>query len=86
MLIRLPFREEFDFVCSIGTSCATSSAVAEGTGEVTGTVICSGTLVGRGFAVALVAVVVLDRGREGDRVVGRDGPATSASCSGSRLE
>ena len=81
MLMRLPLREEFDLVCSMGTTCATRPAVATGTGPATGTVIGSGAFLGRGLAVALVAIVVLDKGREGILVVGREGPATVASRS-----
>ncbi len=84
MLNDLPFLEDVDFVGSMGSSCATSSAVA--VGPVLGTVICSGALFERVLLEAGIGEVVPDKGREGDLVIGRDGPATGASGSCSRLE
>lgn len=81
ILMRLPLREGFDRVASIGTTCATSSAVAAGAGAAIGTAIGSGAFLGRGLTVAFVAVVVLDKGREGDLVIGREGPAMLPSSS-----
>ena len=84
--MRFPLREGLDLPDSIGTTCATISAVAEETGGGAGTAMCSGTFLLRGLTVVLVVVVVLDNGRDGERVVGRDGPATFPSPSCSRLE
>ena len=78
-LMRLPLREGFDRVASTGMICPTSSAVVAGAGAATGTAIGSGAFLGRGLVVALVAVVVLDKGRDGDLVNGREGPATAPS-------
>lgn len=78
-----PFLEDVDLVGSMGRSCATSSAVA--VGPVLGTVICSG-LFERVLLEVGMGDVVPDKGREGDLVIGREGPATGASMSGSRLE
>lgn len=79
----LPFLEDVDFVGSIGRSCATSSAVA--VVPVLGTAIGSGALFERALLDVGIGEVVPDKGREGDLVIGREGPATGASGSGSRL-
>ena len=63
ILMHLPLREGFDQVASIGTTCATSSAVAAGAGAAIGTAIGSGAFLGRGLNMAFVAVIVLDKGR-----------------------
>ena len=86
MLIRLPFRDELDLDDSSGTTWATSSAVAVGPDVGAGIAMCSGVFLLRGRTVVFVVAVVLDIGREGERVAGREGPAMFPLVSCSRLE
>ena len=84
MLMRFPLRDGLEFEAATGTTWATSSAVAEAVGAGGGMAMWSGAFLPRGLTVEFV--VVLDKGREGVRVDGREGPATFPSLSCSRLE